>query len=111
MALAAASALAQGGEVMTDPMRPPGAGESGATPPASKPSSSAGVKIILTSSGRKLALIDGKVVLMGGEARDGTLVGLSDSTAVLSRDGRRNVLLMHPDVKKNPPSANHRKRQ
>jgi len=102
---APAWAFAQGAaEIMIDPMRPPGAGD--ATPAASSRGapSTAGVQVILTSPGRKLALIDGKVVPLGGDAREGTLVGLSDSGAVLSKDGSRNVLLMHPQVDKKPPS-------
>ncbi len=68
--------------------------------------SGAGVQVILTSPERKLALIDGKVVPLGGDARGGTLVGLSESGAVLHKDdGGRDVLLMHPAIDKKPPST------
>lgn len=99
----AGSALAQ---PLTDPMRPPNAAE--AAPAAGKPSSAPiGVQVILTSHERKVAVIDGKVVPLGGTARDGKLVGLTDTSAVLEkgRNGERDVVLMHPNIDKKPPSG------
>ncbi|MGQ0547378.1 MAG: hypothetical protein ACT4P3_18935 [Betaproteobacteria bacterium] len=100
----AAQAQAPSG-ILVDPMRPADAqeaataGRRGAPAPAG-----AGVQVILTSPERKLAVIDGKVVPIGGDARGGTLVGLSDSAAVLEKQGGRDVLLMHPAIDKKPPS-------
>jgi hypothetical protein len=34
--------------------------------------------------------------------RNATLYGVSDSLAVLKKDGRRDVLLMHPDIDRKP---------
>jgi hypothetical protein len=42
------------------------------------------------------------VVPLGAPTRDGTLSGLSDSSAVVRKKGERDVLLMHPDVEKRP---------
>ena len=69
------------------------------------PAAESGVNLVLTSPARKLALIDGRVVPLGAEVRDGTLVGLSDSGAVLRKDDGRDVLLLHPGIDKRPPSV------
>lgn len=61
-----------------------------------------GVQVVLTSPERKLAVIDGKVVRLGGGVREGTLVGLSDAGAVLKKDDGRDVLLLHPGIDKRP---------
>jgi hypothetical protein len=83
---------------LNDPMRPPEArpvGQSGAP-------TSSGLQAVLTSPERKLALIDGTVVPLGSKVRNATLYGVSDSLAVLKKDGGRDVLLMHPDIDKKP---------
>jgi hypothetical protein len=99
MAIAFACALAQGetrAQAMQDPMRPsdfsigmPVAGGSG-------------LQAVITSPTRKLAVIDGVVVPLGTAVRDARLTGVSDSLAVLDRDGERDVLLMHPNIDKKP---------
>ena len=106
-ALSVAPAYAQtGAGILTDPMRPPDARE--ATSAAAAPAGM-GVQVILTSPERKLAVIDGRVVPMGGDARGGTLVGLSDTAAVVEKQGGRDVLLVHPAIDKKPPSTAARK--
>lgn len=80
-------------------MRPPGAPAAGAAQGAARAS---GLQGVITSPGRKLAVIDGAVVPLGAAVRDGTLSGISDSVAVLKKNGERDVLLMHPNVDKRP---------
>jgi len=83
---------------MQDPMRPSTAsGATGAGAPAS-----AGLQAVITSSRRKLAVIDGAVVPLGAPVRDATLAGVGDSLVVLEKDGERDVLLMHPNIDKKP---------
>jgi MSHA biogenesis protein MshK len=86
-------------EILTDPMRP--ANQAQASAPDAAPAEG-GVQVILTSPERKLAVIDGKVVRLGGGVREGTLVGLSDAGAVLKKDDGRDVLLLHPGIDKRP---------
>jgi MSHA biogenesis protein MshK len=86
-------------EILADPMRP--ATHSPAAAADAAPAES-GVQVILTSPQRKLAVIDGKVVRLGGDVREGTLVGLSDAGAVLKKNGGRDVLLLHPGIDKRP---------
>ena len=93
------------GRILIDPMRPANMAEAAPSGRSGAGASGAGVQVILTSPERKLALIDGKVVPLGGDARGGTLVGLSDSGAVLHKDGSRDVILMHPAIDKKPPST------
>jgi MSHA biogenesis protein MshK len=101
-AIALACALAQSGaraQTLKDPMRPADAAPaSSGTPAAAAPR----LQAVITSPTRKIAVIDGAVVPLGAAVRDGTLAGVSDSGAVLGKNGERNVLLMHPNIDKRP---------
>ena len=77
-------------------MRPPGAPAAGAA------GSGTGLQGVITSPTRKLAVIDGAVVPLGAPVRDARLAGVSDSLAVLDKEGERGVLLMHPNIDKKP---------
>ena len=96
-AFAQSESRAQG---LQDPMRPPGVAPAGAAARGTTPAS--GLQGVITSPGRKLAVIDGTVVPLGATVREGTLAGVSDSVAVLNKNGERNVLLMHPNIDKRP---------
>lgn len=96
--VAVGSAFAQ---PMNDPMRPPAASTDVAGAPGAAPSAS-GLQAVLMSTRRKVALIDGTVVPLGGPVRQGTLSGISDSLAVLKKNGERDVLLMYPNIDKKP---------
>jgi MSHA biogenesis protein MshK len=86
---------------MSDPMRPPGA--SAGSDDVAAVASGAGLQAVVISPSRKLAVIDGEVVPLGAAVREGTLSGLSDSSAVLKKKGsERDVLLMHPNIDKRP---------
>ena len=80
-------------------MRPPQARDESAAP--SRPAG-AGLQVVITSPERNLAVIDGAVVPLGGEIRGGKLGGVSDSLAVVRKNGERDVLLMHPNIDKRP---------
>ena len=86
-------------EILADPMRPANQAQAPASDAAPAES---GVNVILTSPERKLAVIDGRIVRLGGAVREGTLVGLSDTGAVLKKDGGSDVLLLHPGIDKRP---------
>lgn len=78
-------------------MRPPGTVSPGIQTSAS---AGRGLQAVITSPQRKLAVIDGSVVPLGANVRDGTLSGISDSVAVVKKNGDRDVLLMHPNIDK-----------
>jgi MSHA biogenesis protein MshK len=109
LAVALSCALAQGNaraQPMNDPMRPADAPTAGAAT-----GSGAGgpvLQAVITSPQRKLALIDGTVVRLGEPVKGATLDGVSDSVAVLRKDGARDVLLMHPDIDKKPARRERR---
>ena len=86
---------------LDDPMRPPEASPAVSSVAASVPSS-AGLQIVITSPQRKLAVIDGAVVPLGAPVRKATLAGVSDSVAVLRKNGDSDVLLMYPNIDKRP---------
>jgi len=96
--------LAQSGlraQTLSDPMRPPDA-SSGTLAPGAAASSVSGLQGVITSPGRKVAVIDGSVVPLGASVRGSTLDNVSESVAVLKKNGERNVLLMHPQIDKKP---------
>jgi len=102
-AIALACALAQSGaraQTLKDPMRPADAAPASSGAPAT--TAAPRLQAVITSPTRKLAVIDGAVVPLGAAVRDGTLAGVSDSGAVLGKNGERNVLLMHPNIDKRP---------
>lgn len=80
-------------------MQPPGSATAASRGPAP---SHGGLQVVITSPSRNLAVIDGHVVPLGGAVRNGTLGSISDSLAVLRKDGDREVLLMHPNIDKKP---------
>lgn len=83
-------------------MRPPGASATAATAVAAPAS---GLQGVLTSTRRKLALIDGAVVPLGAPVRDATLAGVADSLAVLKKNGERDVVFMYPNIDKKPRAS------
>ena len=94
-------ALAQGyacAQSMQDPMRPSDAPSGSAAAASSAPA----LQAVITSPGRKLAVIDGNIVPLGASVRGSTLANVNDSVAVLQKDGARDVLLMHPEIDKKP---------
>jgi hypothetical protein len=96
----AGAALAQPlAQPLVDPMRPSGARDY-APQAGSAPAS--GLQGVLTSPGRKFALINGVAVPVGGALRDGRLVELTESSAVVEKNGQREVLRMYPHIEKRP---------
>jgi hypothetical protein len=59
-----------------------------------------GLQGVITSPSRKLALINGVVVPVGGVVRDGTLVEVTGSAALLKKNGENEVLQMYPRIDK-----------
>lgn len=85
---------------LDDPMRPPAA-ESQAAIAAGAPAAGQ-LQAVIVSPQRKIAVIDGAVVPLGADVRGGKLAGVSDSVAIVRKNGERDVLLMHPNIDKRP---------
>ena len=96
-AAAAAMAVAQA-QVLTDPTRPPsaGAGASGAQQEA--PATQ--LQSVLLSPRRKLAVINGETVALGGMLGEAQVVRITETEVVLKKGNETEVLKMFPGVEK-----------
>lgn len=86
-------------QALTDPMRPP------AFDPASTASvdaASSRLKSTLLSNGRRLAIIDGQTVPLGGRIGDATLVEITPTKVILRRGSETEALLLLPSAEKKP---------
>lgn len=88
---------AAGAQTLVDPTRPPGAlaapgGEVAAGGPV--------LQSVMLSSGRKLAVISGELVALGGRYGAARLVRLTESEAVLKNGQETTVLRLFPLVEK-----------
>jgi hypothetical protein len=61
---------------------------------------SSGLQGLVTSPSRKFALINGAIVPVGGVVREGRLVDVTGSAALLNKDGENEVLQMYPRIDK-----------
>jgi MSHA biogenesis protein MshK len=88
-------------QVLTDPTRPPSvqaptAEAGGEAPPQTQ------LQSILISRGRKLAVINGQTVPLGGKVGEATLVSVRETEVVLRSGDATEVLKLHPNVEKRP---------
>ncbi|MBX3650435.1 MAG: MSHA biogenesis protein MshK [Burkholderiales bacterium] len=95
--MAATTASAQG---LADPTRPPAAlaAAGGAAAAGGGPV----LQSVMLSPGRKMAMISGQMVLLGGRYGSARLVRLTDSEAELKDGSETIVLSLYPQVDKRP---------
>ena len=93
--LAMASARAQ---VLTDPTRPPNAPVAGEAPESGPPGTQ--LQSVLISPSRKLAVINGTMVPLGGMVGEAKLVKITESEVVLQKGSETEVLKLFPGVDK-----------
>lgn len=91
-------ALAAGAQGLPDPTRPPGAlaTTSGDAAAAGGPV----LQSVMLSPGRKMAMISGETVVLGGRYGSARLVKLTESEAVLKDGAETTVLKLFPLVEK-----------
>jgi MSHA biogenesis protein MshK len=96
---AALPALAQTA-TLSDPTRPPNASMAGAAGAASDPATPAGPRLqsVLISPDRKLAIIDGETVALGGSVGGATLVQITETGVTLRRGAEVTRLELYPGV-------------
>lgn len=99
--LAAATVLVMAGaqaQALIDPTRPPSvvAGPSG----DSEAAPAARLQSVLLSSGRKLAIIDGVTVPLGGMVGEARLVRITETEVMLKSGNDTEVLKMFPGIEK-----------
>jgi len=100
IALWAASSCARA-QALSDPTRPPSA-----SPAAGQPDAGTGgprLQSILLSPGRKIAIIDGQTVALGGKIGDATLVRIAEAGVVLKRGDELETLPLLPAAAKKIP--------
>jgi MSHA biogenesis protein MshK len=97
----AAAFLAAGAQAqsLNDPTRPPGAG---AMQQGGQDEVPAGRQLqsVLLSGGRKLAVIDGTMVPLGGMLGDARVVKITETEVVLKTGEETETLKMYPSVEK-----------
>ena len=109
--LLASSAPAQGalGQSLSDPTRPPNVSAGpGAQGDAEAPTTV--LQSVLISPGRKLAVINGSVVPLGGKVGDATLASISESEVMLKFSDRTEVLRLLGGVERTPVIRGKEKR-
>jgi MSHA biogenesis protein MshK len=95
--IVAGSAQAQSG--LADPTRPPNAA---AAPQGGDEQAAGGKQLqsVLLSGGRKLAVIDGNVVPLGGTFGDARVVRITETEVVLKTGEETETLKLYPGVDK-----------
>lgn len=89
---------------LTDPTRPPGAGVSVEQPGAAGSAGAAANRLqsVLISSGRRIAVIDGVPVAVGGKIGEATLVRVSEGEVLLKTGTQTEILKLLPGIDKKP---------
>ena len=95
-ALAIAAGPAAAAETLRDPTQPPGAAETGAGGEAAGPV----LQAILISPDRKVAIIDGRAVALGGKVGSERLVSISETEVRLKGSEGVRSLRLFPAVEK-----------
>jgi MSHA biogenesis protein MshK len=87
-------------QALSDPMRPPSA--QAAAGIAAPGMASSRLQSVLISPSRKLAVIDGNTVPLGGTVQGATLVAIRESEVVLQKGTERETLKLNPGVQIKP---------
>lgn len=102
--LALAASLQAHAQAMSDPMRPPreilGGGEAPDTAASTSPA-----QVVIISSDRRQATINGRTVALGGRYGDATLVRISDAEIVLQKPDSTEVIRLYSSVNRRMRSA------
>jgi len=92
-----ASAQAQ---ALTDPTRPPSASSALSASQAAEETAGTQLQSILMSSGRKVAVINGTMVPLGGMVGEARVIRITETQVVLKRGEETEVLKMYPGIEK-----------
>jgi MSHA biogenesis protein MshK len=105
LAVCGTSAFGQPGTLM-DPTRPPSVDTEALGAPAAQPGPR--LQSVLISPSRRVAVIDGSAVGVGGKVGDATVASISEGAVVLNFPGRRSEtlqLITAVDKKERRPAA------
>lgn len=101
--MATATVVAMAGaqaQALTDPTRPPSA--LSGSPAAQEEAVGTQLQSILLSSGRKVAVINGTMVPLGGMVGEARVVKITETEVVLKKGEETEVLKMYPGIDKRP---------
>jgi MSHA biogenesis protein MshK len=87
-------------QALSDPTRPPQV--SAAAAAAAPDAAASRLQSVLISPRRKLAVIDGMTVPLGGTVDGATLVAVRESEVVLQKGNERETLKLNPEVQIKP---------
>jgi MSHA biogenesis protein MshK len=96
MAPASGQALAQ---ALSDPTRPPALGDAAGE---AAPAAAFRLQSVLISRGRRIAVIDGRTVVVGDKVGDATLAAIAETEVSLKRGEERETLKLYPGVERKP---------
>lgn len=104
--MATATVVAMAGaqaQALTDPTRPPSAlSVPSGSPAAQEEAVGTQLQSILLSSGRKVAVINGTMVPLGGMVGEARVVKITETEVVLKKGEETEVLKMYPGIDKRP---------
>lgn len=83
---------------LQDPTKPPSVLAAEPPPGAERPVAASKLQSVLLSPGRKLAVIDGQTVALGGRIGEATVVAISPSEVTLKRGQQLETLKLYPDT-------------
>ena len=101
------AAHAQG--ALADPTRPPSYVAAEPTGDSAQPTSR--LQSILISATRKLAVIDGMTVPLGGKVDDATLVAIDETEVKLKRGEVIETLKLYPNIERQSVEADDNKKE
>lgn len=101
--MAAAAALAVAGaqaQALTDPTRPPSSVSAPLEGQQDAPATQ--LQSVLLSSGRKLAVINGETVPLGGRIGEARVIRITETEVTLKKGDETEVLKLLPGIEKKP---------
>jgi MSHA biogenesis protein MshK len=101
MLMGIAACAAAWGQGLSDPTRPPGS-TNAASPAAGLEDLPSGPQLqsVLIAQGRRVAVINGTTVALGGMVGDAKVMKISETEVVLKRGQETEVLKMYPGIEK-----------
>ena len=96
-ALVSAAALAA---PFADPTRPPSVGADAAAGPGGQAVSGPRLESVLIAPNRRVAVISGRPVMVGGKVGEARVVRISETEVVLQNGEQRETLKLFPEVEK-----------
>ena len=90
-------------QTLTDPTKPPSALSAGSgAQPVQEETAGTQLQSILISSRRKVAVINGTMVPLGGMVGEARVVSITETRVVLKNGEETEVLMMYPGIEKRP---------